>query len=120
MAEGVRIRHRTVRNATVVIRDLGKRGPGGPKGWEWPGCSVCHLPSPGHEGYKTRHITVDANGETTVVEGIWEALKRFIDHGGFEAIGVHRNPPPVRMSMNNGLLGPRGQVLAVVDREQTR
>ena len=118
MAEGVRIRHRTVRNATVVIRDLSKRAPIKP-GRPWPGCGLCRLPSPGHEGFQTRHITVDENGEATVSEPYWYELEKFIDHGGFEAISTHRNPPPIRIRMG---ARPRreGLVLPVQDLEKTR
>jgi hypothetical protein len=70
-----------------------------------------------HEGYATRHITVDRNGETTVSEPYWYKLREFVDHGGFEAIEAHHNPPPVRVSMNGGRRNAR--ILPVQDTERT-
>jgi len=117
MAEGVRIRHKVVRNATIVLRDMTQRAP--QRGQEWPACGLCRIPSPGHEGYAVRHITVDANGETTVSEPYWYKLLEFVDHGGFEAISAHKNPPPVRVSMNGGRSRRQGLVLPTLDTERT-
>lgn len=90
MAEGIRIRHTVIRGpAIVAVRDLTERIPN-PRRIPWPGCSACGIPSPGHEGFKTRHITVDADGYAIVSSGVWEGLSHLIDHGGF----VFENPVP--------------------------
>lgn len=102
MAEGIRIRHTVVKNATVVVRDISTPIPN-PRGIPWKGCSKCNLPSPGHEGFKTTHVTVDAGGYAIVSQGIWEQLKRFIDLGGFE----YSNPVPEPPTQNLRL-GPDG------------
>lgn len=116
MAEGVRLRHKVVRGATIVIRDMSRRAPVKP-GVPWPACGLCRLPSPGHEGYEMRHITLDANGEVTVSEPYWYKLRELVDHGGFEAIEAHHNPPPVRVSMN-GHNRRNGLILPVQDTER--
>ena len=35
---------------------------------------MCDLPSPGHEGFKTRHVEIDADGCGIVSEGVWDGL----------------------------------------------
>lgn len=90
---GVRIRHLTAKGpAIIVIRDLSHRGDADPDG-NYPGCSACSLPSPGHEGYKTKHLRIDADGYAIVSPEYWLDLQRFIDHGQFEYANEVPDPP---------------------------
>ncbi len=99
MAEGVRIRHKTVRvDSLVVIRDLSHRGAGGPNGF-YPGCSRCDLDPPGHEGYKTKHVKVDSDGYAIVAVEYWQDLQRFIDDAGFEYANPVPEPPRQGLSL---------------------
>lgn len=101
MAEGIRIRHRLAKNATVVVRDVSRPIPN-PRGIPWPGCSRCNIPSPGHGGFKTTHVNVDHDGYAIVSPGIWEQLKRFIDLGGFEYSNPVPEPPKQQINWRNG------------------
>ena len=93
MAEDIRVRHTELRGPLVVaVRDLTERIPN-PRRVPWPGCSICSLPSPGHEGFKTRHVEIDADGCGIVSEGVWEGLCHLFDNGGFVAENPVAAPP---------------------------
>ena len=93
MAEGVRIRHAVARGpAIVAVRDTSHRGLPDPDG-NYPGCSACSLPSPGPEGYKTKHVRVDADGYGIVSAEYWLDLQRFVDNGQFEYANPVPEPP---------------------------
>lgn len=107
MAEGIRIRHTVVKNATVVVRDIMRPIPN-PKNIPWVGCSKCRLPAPGHEGFKTTHVDVDHDGYAIVSQGVWDQLQRFIDTGGFEYANPVPEPPRQNMAFDrNGNLTVR-------------
>lgn len=104
MGEGIRIRHKTLKGpCTVAVRDLTERiDP------PFPGCSVCGIGEPGHEGFKTRHVTLDAEGCGIVSEGVMEGLAHLADQGGFDVENVVRNPPRQLVS-----LGANGATVTV-------
>lgn len=105
MAEGIRIKHKTMKAPQgspgfmiLAIRDKSERlkatdGSKLPDDYPYPACSVCNIPSPGHEGYKTRHIEIDTEGYAIVSSGILEGLAHHVDHGGFDIINTISNPP---------------------------
>jgi len=105
MAEGLRVRHTELRppegheQMIVAVRDLTERIPN-PRNVLWPGCSICSLPSPGHEGYKTRHVTIDRDGYGLVSAGVWEGLCHLGDQGGFELENTITNPPKQTLSFD--------------------
>ena len=76
---GVRIRHKTMRSVLLAVRDLSSRIDA-----PYPGCGRCLIPSPGHEGYKTRHFDLDSEGATIVSTTIFDRLHSLEDHGGFD------------------------------------
>lgn len=101
LSEGIRIRHNTLRGPlTVAVRDLTERIRN-PHGLPWPGCSVCALPSPGHEGYKTRHVQIDHDGYGLVSQGVWEGLCHLVDRGGFELMNTISNPPRLIVALGS-------------------
>ena len=93
------------RPAVIAIRDVTHKGAPDIDG-NYPGCAACMLPPPGHEGYKTKHIRVDADGYAIVAEDYWADMQRFVDNGGFELA----NPVPAP---------PRQQLLARVNGDGT-
>ena len=102
MAEGLRIRHTTLRGpAVVAVRDLTERVP------DWyknpRGCAVCRLPAPGHEGYKTRHVEIDSDGYGIVSSGVWEGLCHLADRGGFDYANPVPEPPKVHVDFHRGV-----------------
>lgn len=102
MAEGIRIRHTTLRGpAIVAVRDITERIINKP-GVPYRACAVCNLPSPGHEGFKTRHVEIDSDGYGIVSPGVWEGLRHLIDQGGFEAVNPVPEPPAIHLDMNKG------------------
>ena len=94
MSEGIRIRHKTLRvECTVAVRDMTERlkstsGEALPDNYPYPGCAVCSLPSPGHDGYKTRHVDIDSDGYGIVSAGVLDGLKKLGDLGGFDIENV--------------------------------
>jgi hypothetical protein len=108
MAGGVRIRHVTdVAPVIIAVRDITEPIKN-PKNRNWPGCSICGIPpSPadapiGHQGFKTRHITLDADGTAIVSPAVWAGLSKFVDAGGFTLDGTVANPPAVTLSFQKG------------------
>lgn len=111
MAEGIRIKHMTMKAPNVppgfmilAIRDMTERlkatdGSKLPDGYPYPECQICQIPSPGHEGYKTRHIEIDTEGYSIVSSGVLEGLSHLVDHGGFDIIDVISNPPKQVIAM---------------------
>lgn len=127
MAEGIRIRHETkVGPAVIAVRD--RETPIAPtevgrvravaaanalnvttyRTSVWNECSACSIPETpsdhpmGHQGFKTRHITVDADGYAIVSEGVWAGLHKYVDDGGFAVINTVPDPPPVTMNFEKG------------------
>lgn len=102
MAEGVRIRHTVLRGpAVVAVRDVLHKGPGGgPNGDQYPGCSKCQLPPPGHEGHKVKHVKIDADGYALVAVEYWADLQTFVDNGGFEYSNPVPEPPRQSLDFN--------------------
>lgn len=107
MAEGIRIRHITGTGpAVIAIKDLSE--PFDATNGRWPACSICGIPEMaegipmGHQGFKTRHVTVDADGYAIVSAGVWEGISKFVDNGGFELVNTVPAPPAVTMSFKNG------------------
>jgi len=99
MAEGVRIRlidERRPADQTdgyiVTIRDVSHKGEPDQFG-NYPGCGVCQLPPPGHEGYKMKHLRLDNDGYAIVSVDYWNDMKRFPDNGGFEMANPVAEPP---------------------------
>lgn len=84
----------------VAVRDLTERIPN-PKQLPWPGCGQCRIPTPGHEGWKTRHVTIDNEGYGIVSSGVWEGLCHLVDRGGFEAVNPVPSPPRQGLNFNN-------------------
>jgi len=100
--EGLRVRHSVVRGpAIVAVRDVTEPTPN-PRRVPWPACSVCDIPSPGHEGFKTRHVWVDSEGYGIVSEGVWEGLCHLADRGGFDYVNPVPEPPTLHVDMNSG------------------
>lgn len=118
MAEGLRIRHTTLRGpAIVAVRDLTERIPN-PRRIPWPGCSVCNLPAPGHEGYKTRHVTIDSDGYGLVSEGVWEGLCHLADKGGFEYANPVPEPPKIHVDFHRGVTWLEHKFVVPILKEQ--
>lgn len=76
----------------VAVRDLTEPTPN-PHRVPWPACSACDLPPPGHEGFKTRHVTIDTDGYALVSAGVWDGLSHLVDWGGFDLVNTISNPP---------------------------
>ncbi len=88
MGEGIRIRHKTMTNVLLAVRDLTERVDP-----PYPACSACSIDSPGHEGFKTRHILLDGEGYGLVSPGVLEGLRHLGDMGGFDIANTVTNPP---------------------------
>ncbi len=113
MREGLRVRHTKLKGPMVVaVRDRTEKIPN-KNNSPWPGCSICQLPSPGHDGYKTRHVTIDAEGEGIVSVGVWEGLKNLYDRGGFELVNTVTNPPNQKIDFEHTLKGAEGKLTVV-------
>ncbi len=115
MAEGLRVRHTVLRGPLIVaVRSMKERAPN-PTNAPWPGCSICKILSPGHEGYKTRHVEIDADGYGLVSVGVWRGLQRLDDHGGFELVNTITNPPHQEI-----IFGAHGETRKVIHHKMTR
>ncbi len=91
MAEGVRIQHVVLKGpAVVLVRDM---RPDFKPHTDTPGCAVCSLPEPGHEGRKVKHVKIDSDGYAIVSPAYWEDMKKFIDNGGFNLVNPVPEPP---------------------------
>ena len=125
MAEGIRIRQTTgIKNAIVAVKDITVPFTprpathsevaaaavvlGVPTGGTmalWSACATCGLPPTpadhpmGHQGFKTRHIHVDADGTAIVSAGVWAGLSRLFDKGGFELVNTVPTPPAITLAM---------------------
>ena len=66
-----------------------------------PGCSVCSLPAPGHEGRYVKHVRVDNEGIGLVSVPYWEELKKFDDNGGFVLLNAVPEPPRQEISVSS-------------------
>ncbi len=95
MGEGIRIKHRTMKNVLLAVRDLTERVEP-----PYPACSACSIDEPGHEGYKTRHILLDHEGYGLVSEGVLDGLKHLGDMGGFDISNTVANPPEQNVAFN--------------------
>ena len=134
MAEGIRITHESgATNAVIAVKDL--RTPLTPtevgasqaqayakvlgvtttSTQVWLACSICNLPHTpeehpmGHQGFKTRHITLGPDGTAMVSRKIWQKLQTYVDDGGFSIVNTVAEPPAVRLDFNK----PGGPVLTV-------
>ena len=111
---GIRVRHESLRGPMIVaVRDKTQRIPNKYNA-PWNGCAACHIPSPGHEGYKTRHVSIDADGEGIISDGVWEGLCHLYARGGCEAVNSVTNPPRIGIDFNK----PAGATLTVYHRLQ--
>ena len=88
MGEGIRIKHKSMRNVLLAVRDRTERIKP-----PYPACSACSIPEPGHEGYKTRHVLLDNEGFGLVSAGVLDGLKHLGDLGGFDIHNTVSNPP---------------------------
>jgi hypothetical protein len=126
MAEGLRIRHDTLRpdpgvaaTTIVVCRDLTEPLNTPPPPYEPPGCGVCGMEPPGHsllnedgtlQRYKVRHVTIDTDGYALVSAGVWEGLSHDRYRYGFNLVNTISNPPTLRLNLN-----PNGNHAVVVE-----
>ena len=122
MAEGIRIRHTTLRadptvaaTTIVVCRDLTEPLNTPPPPYVPPGCGACGIPSPGHtllnedgtlQRYKVRHVTIDTDGYALVSSGVWEGLGHDSTHYGFAVANLISNPPTQRLRLSPNGDGP--------------
>ncbi len=93
-AEGIRIRHKTLKGILLVIRDqsrplLSTEGKPLPKNFPHATCITCGMP---HD-VKTYHLPLDSEGTIIVGRPIFEKLKRLADQGGFDFVNVVDDPP---------------------------
>ena len=115
MAEGLRVRHSTLRGPLIVaVRSL-KETIANPTGAPWPGCTICGLKSPGHSGFKMRHIAIDSDGFGLVSSGVWAGLCTLDDRGGFMLENTISNPPRIELK-----LGAAADKAVVVHHKMTR
>jgi hypothetical protein len=89
----------------------------------WLGCSICRLPHTpeehpmAHQGFKTRHISLGADGTAIVSQRVWEKLQRYVDDAGFTIVNTVPDPPAVTMSFRDGARDPKITVHHKVPRE---
>lgn len=88
MGEGIRIKHKSMSNVLLAVRDRTERVQP-----PYPACSACGIDEPGHEGFKTRHILLDNDGFGLVSVGVLDGLKHLGDLGGFAIENTVSNPP---------------------------
>jgi hypothetical protein len=115
MADGIRIRHKTLRpdptvsaELVVAVQDASEPFDVPPPPFVPPACSLCGLDAPGHaamvngryQWFKTRHITIDTDGYALVSQGVWEGLAHLTNHGGFDLQGHIDNPPTQTLTFN--------------------
>ena len=96
MAEGIRIKHKSMRNVLLAVRDRTERIKP-----PYPACSACGIGEPGHEGYKTRHVMLDNDGFGLVSAGVLDGLKHLGDLGGFDISNTVSNPPTQDIAFNS-------------------
>ncbi len=87
-AQGIRIRHKTLRGVLLVVRDQ-KRPIPNPHNYKLPICSTCKVP---HD-VKTYHLKLDDEGTIIVSKTIYEKLSALDDKAGFETANTVNNPP---------------------------
>ena len=93
-AEGIRIRHKTLRGIMLVVRDqsrplLTTDGKPLPKNFHLDPCATCGVP----HYVKTYHLQLDSEGTIIVGRPIYEKLQRLADSAGFDFSNVVDNPP---------------------------
>lgn len=88
MAEGIRIRHKTLKGVMLVVRDI-DRPFDKPPGYEFPDCTICENP---HE-CKTYHLQLDDEGAIIVSPTIYDNLMKLDDRGGFYMVNTVAKPP---------------------------
>ena len=93
-AEGIRIRHKTLKGILLVVRDQSRpllttdKKPL-PPNFPLDPCSTCGVP----HYVKTYHLPLDSEGTIIVGRPIWEKLMGLADHAGFDLANVVNNPP---------------------------
>ncbi len=93
-AEGIRIRHKTLKSILLVVRDQSRpllttdKKPL-PPNFPLDPCSTCGVP----HYVKTYHLPLDSEGTVIVSRTIYERLQRLADHAGFDFANVVNNPP---------------------------
>ena len=93
-AEGIRIRHKTLKGILLVVRDqsrplLTTDGKPLPPNFHLDNCTTCGVP---HD-VKTYHLQLDSEGTIIVGRPIFEKLQGLADHAGFELANVVDDPP---------------------------
>lgn len=91
MAEGIRIRHKTLKGVMLVIRDKERpfQKPHNNSSFKFPICSTCGYP---HE-CKTYHLQLDSEGTIIVSTTVYDNLSKLIDKGGFDIVNMVAKPP---------------------------
>ena len=115
MSEGIRIRHKTLKNVTLALVDNNE-----PFTPPYVVCSICHV----EHTHKTRHFDLDGEGTVIVSQGVLDALQHHVDLGGFDIENPVHNPPAQSVSFNgNGTFtrtivpsGKMPQDIAVVNK----
>ncbi len=93
-AEGIRIRHKTLKGIMLVVRDQSRpllttdKKPL-PLNFPLDPCSTCGVP----HSVKTYHLQLDSEGTIIVSRTVYEKLQGLADHAGFEFANVVDNPP---------------------------
>jgi len=87
-AQGIRIRHKTLKGVLLVVRDQ-KRPIPNPHNYKLPICSSCMVP---HD-VKTYHLQLDDEGTIIVSKTVYERLSALDDRAGFETSNTVNSPP---------------------------
>lgn len=95
-AEGIRIRHKTLKGILLVVRDqsrplLTTEGEPLPPNFPLDPCSTCGVP----HFVKTYHLQLDGEGTIIVSRKVYEKLQGLADHAGFDFANVVDNPPDI-------------------------
>lgn len=84
--DSIRIRHKTLRNVMMILRDRSRPLS---NVHLRPTCEVCTVP---HE-FKTYHLRLDDEGCILVSTGVYDHIAAMFDKGGFEIANVIHDPP---------------------------
>lgn len=82
----IRIRHKTLRNVMMILRDTHRPLP---NVHLRPICDVCTV----KHTHKTYHLKLDDEGCILVSTGVYDHIAAMNDKGGFDIVNVIHNPP---------------------------
>jgi len=89
MAEGIRIRHKSLKSVMLVVRDVSRPILKPHSSYRFPVCGICGYP---HE-HKTYHLQLDSEGTLIVSQKVYDRIMALGDQAGFEKVNMVKDPP---------------------------